>query len=135
MEQMRLELTTATSRPTGIAILVILRVLAAILALGGGLLLGILGGFSRRPVLGSFVEIVAVVLEIVAILSLIVSYGLWTGKGWAWITALILAGISAVVALIGVVTGHLGRLISLVIEVIVIYYLNTQNVKAFFGEK
>jgi hypothetical protein len=128
-------LTTTVSRPFGITVLVILRVIAAVLAIGGGILLAVLGGFVRRPFLGAVAEVTAIILEIMAILSLVVSYGLWIGKGWAWLLTLVLACVSAVFALIGVATGHIGRLISLIIEAAVIYYLNTPHVKAFFGRK
>jgi hypothetical protein len=78
---------------------------------------------------------IGTVLIVIALLDLVLAYGLWSGRGWAWILSLILAALGILFSLISLVfRGGVGGAITLIIDAIIIYYLTRPNVKAFFGE-
>jgi hypothetical protein len=98
---------------------------------------------------GVGIAIGAIVLA-VGIGYLFVSYGLLKGKGWAWITTVILTIIAIVVQIVsGVtasmfnasfiddtnsfVTGIIAQIVGIAINGVILYYLYRPNVKAFFG--
>jgi uncharacterized membrane protein (DUF2068 family) len=70
---------------------------------------------------------------ILGIAWFVLAWGLWTGKGWAWIITLILAVISAVFNVIEIITLNVGSVFSLIVNIIIIYYLYRPNVRAYFG--
>jgi hypothetical protein len=129
-------------RPVGVIILTILQIFSGI----GDILLGILLLVAYAVInalLGPVLLAVAFLsLSIVAfslgIFSFVLAYGLWSGKGWAW-------GLSIIGAIIGLALGALGlafggltiegltNLIPITLSVLVLAYLNTSNVRAFFG--
>jgi lysylphosphatidylglycerol synthetase-like protein (DUF2156 family) len=128
------------NRPFGITLLAVLHVLEAILFFLGGIALIVLGAFMRRGffgihrLLGGAASLIGVVVVVVGLLYLGLAWGLWSGKGWAWVVSLILAGLGIIVSLISLVGGGLGTLIVLVLDAIIIYYLFTPRVRTFFGE-
>jgi hypothetical protein len=77
-----------SDKPTGVLLLAILQLIGALLSLyAGGLLLMValaLGPF------GILAAPVALILFIIGIIGLILFYGLYTLKGWAWLWALII---------------------------------------------
>jgi len=131
------------TRPLGVRLLAILHVLQAVLALIIGLVLVTLGAyllpfltrmprFARHPGLLGVIGGIAIV---VALLYLLMSYGLWTGKGWAWTISLILAGLGVIISLVGLIArGAVGSVITLILDAVIIYYLTRNNVKIFFGK-
>jgi len=114
-------------RPTGITIL-------AILAFIGGIL-GILGGFGGFALGGGYVALGAISL-ILGIVNLALGYGFWTLKPWAWPLGIGLEIVSVVLAVIYIVGGQssvASEAISIIISVIVLYYLTRPNVRQAFG--
>jgi len=97
------------NRPLGVTILAILTVISGI-----GLL-------------------VTVILIPLGIANLVVAYGLWKGKRWAWTITLVLSLIGIALGLASIVTGSIVAIWPVIINAIVIYYLYRPNVKAFFG--
>jgi hypothetical protein len=92
----------------------------------------------------------AIVLA-VGIGYLVVSYGLLKGKGWAWITTVILTIIAIAVQIVSGVTasmfnasfiddtnsfatGIIAQIVGIAINGVILYYLYRPNVKAFFGK-
>jgi len=131
------------NRPFGVTLLALLHVLQAILAFIIGLVLVALGTFLPRfltqfPRLArhtGLFEIIGAIAIIVASLYLLLSYGLWTGKGWAWTISLILAGLGIILSLVTLILrGGVGGVIALILDAVIIYYLTRVNVKAFFGK-
>ena len=101
-------------RPLGVTILAILTVISGI-------------GF-----------LVSVILVPLGIAMLVVAYGLWKGKRWAWTITLVLSFIGIALGLAefiatGTIVAKGSSAISVIINAIVIYYLYRPNVKAFFG--
>jgi hypothetical protein len=129
-------------RPLGVTILTILQIIGGI----GDIILGVLlllayavvsaligGGF-----LGTALLLLGMVAFGLGIFSFALAYGLWTGKGWAWIFSLIGALIGLMLGVVGRVVGgltleNLANLIPIVLYALILFYLNTGNVRAFFG--
>jgi hypothetical protein len=85
--------------------------------------------------LRGLLPVIGTILIIVALLDAVLAYGLWSGRGWAWILSLILAAVGILFSLISLVfRGGVGGLVTLIIDAVIVYYLTRPNVKAFFGE-
>ena len=66
------------------------------------------------------------------VLSLILAYGLWNGRSWAWTWTLIFSIGALIISIIGIAVGI--GIIGIVIYAVVIYYLTRARVKALFGK-
>jgi hypothetical protein len=127
-------------RPLGITILVILQIIIGVIEVLFGLLL-LLGyvlavsifGFGMYPGFGLFLLPWGFFSLIFGLLSFILAYGLWTGQGWAWISSVIIAVIGLIFSLVGLILGSYANVISLVLYALILIYLNTYHVRAFFG--
>lgn len=71
-------------------------------------------------------RVLGTVLVIFGLLSIFLAWGLWTGKSWARMVALVFAILSIILSLVSF------HIIGVVIEVIIVYYLTRPNVKKFF---
>jgi uncharacterized membrane protein (DUF2068 family) len=150
-------------RPTGVTIIVVLAIIAGILLIFGGLALVALAPFISQIklndgidtsntsisinvngtvvtipknalfVLGGFIGILGAMLIALGIADFVVAWGLWKGKGWAWIVTIIINIISVVLNIISIVAGSLGSIGSLIINGVLIYYLYRPNVKSYFN--
>ena len=96
---------------------------AGLLALGGTL-----GGIfaALGVVLGG-------IMLLLGLFQLFVAWGLWTGKRWAWFLALIFGILGIIFGLLSLIGGNVTSVVSLLINAVIVYYLYTQPVKAFFG--
>jgi len=145
-------------RPTGVTILAVLAILAAIALLffgaaliGLGLLLGTLTASvditnalttAGYPGLGSLgvatisalVIALGAVCLIVGILYLAVGIGFFGGKRWAWNLGIIVSVIGIVLNVIQMIGGNYGSVLSLIISLLIIYYLMRPHVKVFFDK-
>jgi len=90
--------------------------------------------FHVPRLFGGLLSVIGGVLIIVALLDVVFAWGLWSGKGWAWILALIFAVLGILFSLVSLVRGGLGSIVVLVIDAVIVYYLTRPNVRAFFGE-
>ena len=97
-------------RPLGVTILAILTVISGI-------------GF-----------LVSIILVPLGIANLVMAYGLWKGKSWAWTITLILSAIGIIFAIASIAAGNIGAVFHIIINAVIIYYLYRPNVKAFFGK-
>ncbi len=129
--------------PIGVKIISVLYYIAAV----SSIILGIsfLAGASiarealtsQIPTLvlfGPGMLIFGAVFLVVGIISFLIGRGLWKGKNWARIVAIIIAGIGIVFAIIGIVQGNIiGTLFRLVLNgVIGGYLLLNKQVKKVF---
>ena len=126
-------------RPIGVTILAALQAIGGLLFLLGGAGMMMVGslmpmeGFAM-PFLGALAGAVGGIFLILGIISLVIAFGLFTGKGWAWLCSLIFAVIGIILALLQAI-GSLGSaILPIVIYLIIIYYLTRSHVKAFFGK-
>ncbi len=97
------------------------------LAAGAGILA--LGG-AAGGIFAALGVVLGGVMLIMGLFQIFVAWGLWTGRSWAWILALIFSVLGVIFAIISLPNG----IISLLINGVIIYYLFTKPVKAFFGK-
>ncbi len=114
------------NRPLGITILALLSFIGAIISLVAAfaapvLLTSISSAYAS--VAGGLLMVVGV---IGAIIGLVVGYGLWTGRKWAWWLEVILS----VLSILSILTLNI---VAFVIGIIIVYYMTRKNVKAYFG--
>jgi hypothetical protein len=152
-------------RPTGVTILAVLFVIAGAFTLLGGIgtwvaipfvanvnpnVIGNELQFNGQPLLtpsdqtalaqgsGSILTVLGAVLIPLGIASLVVAYGLFKAKSWAWFVAVVLSIIGVVVNVISLVTSNMGAitgaLVGIAINAIVLYYLSRRNVRQYFGK-
>lgn len=123
---------STTRRPLGITIIAILLFIQAIITILGGIFIFI-GSVVASPVAGLLLGWLPLAIGII---SLIVAWGLWTLKPWAYWVTLIVEIIAIVEGLFGLgqpnhsFWGVLGGIIVPII--IVIYLLVDQNVRRAF---
>lgn len=123
--------TGRPERPLGVTIIAVLEALGGLVLLGSGSFLLIFGSFSSVGagfMVGAFAGALGGLLIILGLLSFIFAWGIWKGKGWAWTLTLIFT----ILGLIGALVSF--NIISLLIDVIILYYLTRPQVKAFFGK-
>ncbi|MDA4125793.1 MAG: hypothetical protein OK452_01115 [Thaumarchaeota archaeon] len=127
------------SRPTGVTILAILDFVGGVLAFFVGLFVVALGGSGLLSQFGygfvsGFVVVAGVAVIIIGLLGLLLGWGMWTGKEWAWILAIVLYALGALSSLLSLAGGSLGSIVSLVIYGLLLWYLWKPHVKAYFGK-
>jgi len=128
---------SSEGRPTGVAILAILEAFVGVYYLITGF-----GEFVAAAVIRSLAlsgithdvmamipRVLGTILMIVGLLSILLAWGIWTGKGWARMVALVFAIVAIILSLISL------HFVGLVIDVIIVYYLTRPNVKQFFTKK
>jgi uncharacterized membrane protein (DUF2068 family) len=132
-----------TQRPIGITIISVLMIIGGIILIFTGithLFIGPLISLDSSSnystsALGSLITIGGLVLVALGIASLIVSWGLLKGKGWARTITLIISIIAIIIAIISLASSQdLTHIISIIIYGIIIYYMFTDKVKLFFGK-
>ncbi|HKO41490.1 MAG TPA: hypothetical protein VJU85_09540 [Nitrososphaeraceae archaeon] len=128
-------------RPTGITIIAILMIIGGLILLFTGITPLFLGPLisldsdGSSNALGFLITIGGLVLVALGIASLIVSWGLLKGKGWARTITLIISIIAIIFGIISLVSSQdLIHIIEIIVYGIIIYYMFTDKVKLFFGK-
>ena len=106
-----------SERPTGITILAILQLLSALSDLFAGVL--VLMDLIPLGILAIFGAWVSLIVFSLGIIGLILFYGLWTLKSWAWLGALIFGIVGILVGIMDPIAG----LTTLVVSIIIVIYL------------
>jgi hypothetical protein len=148
--------TTPNNRPTGVTIIGILTIIGGVLMLVSGIALAALASVfplvastgdqasmlqsqipSTIPVeyLGIASLSVGTILIIIGVVSLIVAYGLFKAKKWAWTANVALSIISIAVGIASIAAGSIGSIVGIVISGAILYYLYRPHVKEYFGKK
>jgi uncharacterized membrane protein (DUF2068 family) len=131
-------LQTGRKRPLGVTIVAILMLINGIILIASGAFgittTEILAGEIGNALTGGIVAISSVVIAL-GIASLIIAWGLITGKGWAWIITVILSIISIIMSIISIVAGSFGSIVSLIINGVILYYMYRPDVKSYFGRR
>ncbi len=134
-------------RPTGITVLALVYILLASLSLLWSLFVFGFGGvaaafgslFGAESVATTGINsVVSGTLGIItAIVQLIVAFGLWKLRPWAWLLAIVAVGLNVVGGALGVFSGGLWTfccgLFGLIIPVGILIYLFRPDVKRAFG--
>lgn len=119
-------------RPLTVTIIAILVIITGVVFIAGGL--SIFGFAALVPELSIVFFAIGGVLIAIGIGYLVVSYGLFKGKGWAWSVTLILSYIGIALAIISIVSGNFFSAINLAINIAIVYFLYRPQVKEFFGK-
>ena len=124
------------SRPLGITVLAILALAAAIPALIGGLaLVGVAAFGTEALVPDTFMYAVGAGTLLYAGLSLVLAYGFWTTRSWAWVAGIALQVLGIVTAVSQFASGerYLASMITgLVLPAVIIGYLLQPRIRAAF---
>jgi len=113
-------------------------VLGALLVLGGFTLTVV--GFAlpetfphlRWFLVGSIQ--VGAALVFFALIQFLLAYGLWNGIGWAWLASLIFAVVGIVSSVLSLyLRPRVWEFVSLILDLLIIYYLMQPRVQAYFG--
>jgi hypothetical protein len=124
-------------RPTGITIIAVLSAIGGVLGLLAGLaLLTFSAAGGTVAGLGGFVAIGGVVVLAYSVLSLVLAYGFWTLKPWAWplgVGVEVLGVVQAVLQFMNDTRQIVSLVISLAIAAVILWYLFQPHVKAAFG--
>ncbi|MFW9953410.1 MAG: hypothetical protein ACFFD3_02575 [Candidatus Thorarchaeota archaeon] len=115
-----------SGKPTGILILAILQLISALYycAIGGLAVIAAAGA----GIFGIFFAFAGLLMLIIGIIGLILFYGLWNLKRWAWFWTLIA---NALGVLAGIMD-PIANIIGLAISIIIIIYLFVPDVRAAF---
>jgi hypothetical protein len=126
-------------RPTGIAILAVLEIVGGILAVVGGAGMAAVGGSGMLASLGyaglsGMVAVVGGAVLIIGFLAVLLGWGMWTGKSWAWTLSVAFYIIGAVLDVVSILGGGLTGIVGLLIDILLLWYLWRPHVKAYFGK-
>jgi hypothetical protein len=133
-------------RPVGISIIAVLAALVGVVCFVGAVFFAALStagdflqnmiemyGSTVLPDIGSLLTAIALgiagVLAIIGILYLVTAYGLWTGRGWARMLAIILL----ILDIIGGLLTLPGGIVPIIIAGVLLWYFFTPSVRAFFS--
>lgn len=130
-------------RPSGVTVLAILEFVGAALFLLAGIAMVALGPLiesmaaqmALQPLVPLLLGAVSAFLIAMGGLLLVIGWGLWTGRKWAWWLQVLISAFSAVSSLIGLLMLNLLELVPLAISALVLYYFFKPHVKEYFGVK
>ncbi len=122
------------SRPAGVTILGILHAIGGAFAIVGvlmGITLMTVGAFQDAFMVGAggFLVVLAGVL---AAVNFGIAGALFSGRAWGRMIVIILAIISLIIGIITIVSGDASSIISIILNVIILWYLRRPHVKAYF---
>ena len=119
-----------SERPLGVTIIGVLWILSGLLwfvaAFLGGALLAVIG-------LGALGAIVGVILFIIGIIDILLGIGCFLGWSWVWVIGVIFMVINLLIGLVSLFSSPGTGIITIIIAVIVLWYLFQPQVKAYFG--
>ena len=126
-------------RPLGVTILAVLAAIGGVLGiLAGVALMGLSSASSGLAISGlsGYLGLFGGIVLITSVLELVLAYGFWTLKPWAWLLGIVLE-------IVGVGTSLLtfrsetatSTITSVVIAGIIIYYLWQPHVRRAFGQR
>lgn len=135
------------ARPTGVTIIAILAFIGGIFAIVAGLGLTVLGGIlggalaasgeAAGGIFGGLMAVFGIGTLGLGVAEIIVGWGLWGLKPWAWMVSVILFIANIALSLLTALGGNnlisLNTIVGIAIPAIILYYLMTQPVKAAFG--
>ena len=124
----------------GVTILAVLEALGGLvwlLAGAGMMMVGALMplfGVGLPMFFGAIAGLMSVVFVIFGIIGFVLAYGLFSGKGWAWLWSLVFAVIGVILALFEAMSSLASGVLPIIIYLVIIYYITRHHVKIFFGK-
>lgn len=118
-----------SGKPTGVLILALLQLISALAWIAVGVILLMAGT-------GTILDIILMFLAffplLIGIIGLILFYGIWTLKGWAWMWTLIIGLLGIIAGLTASNIFDLMTLLALGLSVIIVIYLLLPGTKSHF---
>jgi hypothetical protein len=144
-------------RPKGVVIIAVLEFLLGAIVVLGSLGMFILAGLTTNEEFHNYISqqlpqwaidnavlvfgSLGTVMLVIGVVNLLLGYGFWNAKPWAWTLGVIFAIITIISAFINpLIYGFdnpswiVTLLVSLVFPWAILYYLNRPNVKTYFGK-
>jgi hypothetical protein len=120
-----------SGKPTGVIVLFLLQLISALIWLVGGALIlipSLLAGDIIAALIGG---IFGLILLIVGLILLIIAFGIYGLKSWAWMWAFIF---NLLALIVGVLNGFsdLTNVVGIIISAIVVLYLLMPDIRAKF---
>lgn len=144
------------NRPIGVTIIAVLQLIGSLFGILIGVLIVLFRSFFLQAIaanpeiqastavspemIGTIVTILVVVILVFSLIGLVLCYGLFQLKAWAWLATLILQGLAAIGNLLSVIASQAsdgnpgGIVVQLVINGVIIYYLLRRDVRRSFGQ-
>src|SRR2546425_2873627 len=125
-------------RPIGVTIIAILAILVGVVGLIGGVAIATFSslfagiGFGVGDLLATLGLVIAGVVICFGLIWLLTGWGFLEGKGWARTLGMIFSILSLLGTIVVAASGSIGAIIGVVILILMLYYLFTPPVKAFF---
>lgn len=126
------------ARPLGVTILAVLALIGGVFGVLAGITIVFLGGIAATitGALGTIVALLGLFLLVLSIVELALAYGFWMLRPWAWQLGFILEVLNVALVVLQLLTGGASitnLVITLVVAGIILYYLNTPDVRRAFG--
>jgi hypothetical protein len=135
-------------RPTGVTVIAILVIIGGILLLLAGIAAVAVGSLFLSQITGLGFVVIGSIILAVGIGYLVVSYGLLKGKRWAWTITMVLLFIGIAIDVASIIFGSFainmnisnflsansGSVASIIISIIILYYLYRPHIKSYFGK-
>ncbi|MFW9800118.1 MAG: hypothetical protein ACFFD9_06770 [Candidatus Thorarchaeota archaeon] len=118
-----------SGKPTGVLILAIIELIFALSWIAVGALLLMAGTGTLLDILLMFMAFFPL---LIGVIGLILFYGIWTTKGWAWMWTLIIGLLGIVAGLTASNIFDLMNLLGLGLSVILVIYLLMPGVRSHF---
>lgn len=125
-------------RPLGLSIIAILGFICGFVMVLSGIAITVIPWMLESVeitiplLLKTLFGVAGLLILIFGMFFLVLSYGLWSGKSWAWWTYVVLLALGILSSLFLIPILPLVS-ISLVIYVVVLYYMTRRNVRKYFG--
>jgi lysylphosphatidylglycerol synthetase-like protein (DUF2156 family) len=132
-------------RPTGATVITVIEGILGVLFLLVGLFVGFIGGTlgslagangeaAAGGVLAGVGIVFGVIVIAIGVLYLLIAYGVWKARGWAWMLGMVVSIIVLVFAVLGLGNGvSASTIVSIALPAIVVYFLWTPEVKRYLG--
>lgn len=117
-------------RPLGVTVIGVLLLLAGLITILSSVLIDSFEDLEN-------IEVAVVVASfVIGLIYLIAAYGFFKGWSWIWLVTMVVVVLGILVDIVAWAIGGFddlgGLLLGLIIPVIIVLYMNSQNVKAFF---
>jgi hypothetical protein len=126
-------------RPAGVTILTVLQILVGFIDIVTGIILFAVYAFALAFFGSGLVAAVGFLLIPLALasfgfgfISFLLAYGLWNGKPWAWTATMMISIIGLIIGIVGLLL-NIAYVLSVIFYGLILAYLGTANVRAFFG--
>jgi hypothetical protein len=124
-------------RPTGVTILAVLAAISGVISLFGGLGIAGLGYLAAGGgVVSGFTTMLWIVLLVLGLIELVLAYGFWSLRPWAWSLGIGVQGAGVVINVLQFVNNGAAltsTVVSVLVAAAIIYYLLQPHVRAAFG--